>query len=357
MSISIAMATYNGARYLRPQLASLATQTRLPAELVVSDDGSTDGTLEVIRDFAATAPFEVRILEKDRRLGFSDNFLHAAMQCRGELVAFCDQDDVWLPAKLEAACRRIETDDSLLALHTLTKTDAEMNPMGLWTQGITGDAVCGQLELLPYKNGWGNSMLFRRELLELVRPEQRPRQPERPDLPLSHDSWIYVLADGLGRVSYIAEPLVLYRLHEAQTIGFDQSSRASRLARRLVLSVVNQRERYLFYQRMSELFGSISRGDSALAGPATAASILYGSLAEPLKDRLCTYDEPSLSARFRAFRRLERLGAAARLKHLVLGVSGLHKLAEGLAKGAPGAILAPGGRTVALPEMTAPSGR
>jgi glycosyltransferase involved in cell wall biosynthesis len=343
MSIAIAMATYNGAPYLRQQLASLATQTQLPAELVVSDDDSTDATLDIIRHFAKTAPFEVRILEKDRRLGFADNFLHAAGNCRAELIAFCDQDDVWLPAKLETACRRIETDGSLLAMHTLTKTDTDLNPVGLWTQGIAGDVVCSQLELLPYKNGWGNSMLFRRELLELVRPEQRPRQPEQPERPLSHDSWIYVLADGLGRVSHIADPLLLYRLHDTQTMGFERSGRAGRIARKLVLSVVNQRERYRFYRRMAELFGTIARGDSSFAGPAVAASVLYSSLAAPLKARLCVYDDPSLAERFRAFCCLSNLGATARLKHLVLGVSGVHKLAEELVNARPGAIIAPDG--------------
>ena len=89
------MATFNGDTYLSPQLQSLARQTLLPHELVVCDDGSTDRTLEIVRAFAADAPFPVRVHRNDEHLGFADNFLKAAVLCGGELIAFCDQDDVW----------------------------------------------------------------------------------------------------------------------------------------------------------------------------------------------------------------------------------------------------------------------
>ena len=95
------MATFNGERFLAEQLHSIADQIVTPAELVVSDDGSTDGTLAILQEFAQGAPFPVRVLPPHPRLGFADNFLHAVEACQCDLVALCDQDDVWNERKLE----------------------------------------------------------------------------------------------------------------------------------------------------------------------------------------------------------------------------------------------------------------
>src|SRR4051794_13032642 len=101
MKFSIAMTTFNGERYLREQLDSLSAQDRLPDELVVCDDGSSDGTLEMVRAFAASSPFEVRLVENDERLGVTGNLEKAISLCDGELIALCDQDDVWRSDKLQ----------------------------------------------------------------------------------------------------------------------------------------------------------------------------------------------------------------------------------------------------------------
>jgi glycosyltransferase involved in cell wall biosynthesis len=94
-TISIAMATYNGARFIREQLNSLAAQTELPSELVVTDDGSTDNTIEIVSEFARNAPFPVSVFPGNQRLGFRANFMNCASLCSGDLISFCDQDDVW----------------------------------------------------------------------------------------------------------------------------------------------------------------------------------------------------------------------------------------------------------------------
>ena len=86
------MATYDGAPFLQAQLASLDAQTRRPDELVLSDDGSRDDTLEIARSFAATASFPVRILEGPQR-GLAENFWFATSAAQGQLIAWSDQDD------------------------------------------------------------------------------------------------------------------------------------------------------------------------------------------------------------------------------------------------------------------------
>src|ERR687894_3003245 len=98
---SVAMCTYNGARFVAEQLASVAAQTRPPDELVVCDDGSTDETCRLVEEFAARAPFPVRLFVNERNLGSTRNFGRAVALCEGDLVALSDQDDVWHPEKLE----------------------------------------------------------------------------------------------------------------------------------------------------------------------------------------------------------------------------------------------------------------
>ena len=98
---SVAMCTYNGARFVAEQLESVAAQTRPPSELVVCDDRSTDGTARLVEQFAARAPFPVRLFVNERNLGSTANFGRAVTLAEGDLVALCDQDDVWRPEKLE----------------------------------------------------------------------------------------------------------------------------------------------------------------------------------------------------------------------------------------------------------------
>src|SRR6266851_3311364 len=123
MNISIAMCTYNGERFLQQQLDSIAQQTLLPAELVVCDDGSTDRTIEILEDFASSAPFAVRIHRNETNLGYRANFMKCAMFCSGDFIAFCDQDDVWRPDKLARQIDHFKNPTVLLSGHRAALID------------------------------------------------------------------------------------------------------------------------------------------------------------------------------------------------------------------------------------------
>ena len=330
MLISVALATYNGARYLQEQLESIAAQTLLPGELVISDDGSTDDTLSTVSFFAQTAPFPVRVLPRDQRRGFADNFLHCARSCHNELIAFCDQDDVWQPDKLAIGCSRLEADGSLLAIHRLILVNQNLQVQGVWTQGIEADAVFEPLVLDPYINGWGNTMLFRRELVSGIPYDHRPTQPEAHGRPMSHDFWIYTLAAALGRVSHITEPLILYRQHGNNAMGIDQAKSGSKTKAGRDFSLQRLRDRMVFYRRMAELFAEIAQSaEHRLSPAAQAAAERYTERYAPLAARFAIYDSPSLASRLRAFsamNRTQRLTAKSRIKALMFGVTGLHTL-------------------------------
>jgi glycosyltransferase involved in cell wall biosynthesis len=122
LSISVAMCTYNGSRFLPEQLASIARQTRQPDEMVVSDDGSTDATAEIVENFARSAPFPVRFIRNPRNLGSTKNFEQAIGLCSCDLIALSDQDDIWMPDKLARQAEMFELDPSLGGVFT----DAEL---------------------------------------------------------------------------------------------------------------------------------------------------------------------------------------------------------------------------------------
>lgn len=335
VSLSVAMATYNGAAFLDEQLQSLSRQTLLPDELVVSDDGSTDETLNLIRSYAATAPFPVRILDKAQRLGFADNFLHAAEQAHGELVALCDQDDVWLPTKLEHSVSRLLADDSLLSMHQLTMTDEAMKPIGQWDQGISGDRIIAPLAIDPL-SGWGNTMVFRRSLATLVPRSERPLDFLAGRL-LSHDTWLYILAVATGRVSHIAEPLILYRQHGTNVVGMQVPGLLGRLRSATTVPLSTYHGQTIFYEHLAAMFDRLAARDwtgerDGVGKAAAAAADRYRARGSRAATRAALHDGRTLGARLLAFRQLyvtPRVpsadgppGILSGIKDLGLGVTG-----------------------------------
>ena len=100
LKISVVLCTYNGERYLRQQLDSLLSQTRIPDEIIAQDDGSTDHTIDILQEYACRHP-NFRILQNMGEHGVNPNFFSALHQATGDLIAVCDQDDVWVATKLE----------------------------------------------------------------------------------------------------------------------------------------------------------------------------------------------------------------------------------------------------------------
>jgi glycosyltransferase involved in cell wall biosynthesis len=333
MSVSIALATYNGRTYIRDQLVSIAAQTEQPGELVVSDDGSTDDTLDIVREFARSASFQVIVLPPHEQLGFADNFLHAAAHCKHEYVMFCDQDDIWLPNKIERGFGRVKADGGLLSLHRMMLTDERLEPLDTFSQGIRGDNIFEALELEPYMTGWGNTMLFKRELATLVPRESRPKQPGMERL-LSHDTWIYTLAAALGRVSHINDHLILYRQHGTNVLGVRNGTLSEKWREWITAPVTRYRDREAFNRTMSEIFFKIAHCDNEKHSAAAAiAAKRYSERQQRVAARVAMFEAPTLLSRLHAFqtirsygrvkggRQLEKWLSAA--KDFALGVVGL----------------------------------
>lgn len=226
-SVSIALATYNGEKYIRRQLQSLASQTYVPAELVITDDGSRDRTLSIARDFAKTAPFPVHVHRNTKRLGFRGNFMKAASLCRSELIAFCDQDDVWYDHKIASCIEPFEDSEMVLVHHNADVVDANgvkkdsldrysTAPMALPLSLKMTDAIPGLTQI------------FRRELLRYSTLWPHSLDQRFPGEPMAHDQWFLFIASVLGKIGYVNRPLLAYYQHGNNTFGHATETTSNR---------------------------------------------------------------------------------------------------------------------------------
>jgi hypothetical protein len=218
-AISVAMATLNGVDYLGDQLDSIARQTRRPDELVICDDGSTDGTIDLIKNFARSAPFSVRLFENSARLGYRKNFIQAASLCQGELISFCDQDDVWQRSRLNRMAAAFDNPDVLLAFHNATVVDGRRAPIGQ-TFKFSKKRVYAPLELPPWTIVPGFSQVFRRSLLQHVDLHDQSVDMYCTTEPMPHDQWFLFVASLLGSIVYVPDRLAQYRQHGLNCSGW-----------------------------------------------------------------------------------------------------------------------------------------
>lgn len=222
--ISIALCTYNGEKFLSEQLESFSRQTRQPDELVVSDDCSTDNSTKIVEEFANRASFPVRLYRNEKNLRSTKNFEKAIELCTGDLIFLSDQDDVWMPEKLE----RIETEFDKNQSVGMVFSDAEIVDENL---GATGDLLWNFtfaeepreasrrgkfFEVLLSQNVvTGATLAFRAEL----RKNFTPIPENIPNL--IHDGWISLVIATASQVVFLDEPLIKYRQHSAQQLGID----------------------------------------------------------------------------------------------------------------------------------------
>ena len=333
LSISVAMATYNGARYIAEQLDSLARQTLKPFELVITDDGSTDKTLYLVEAFAKTAPFPVRIFSNSTRLGYADNFLRACSLCVGDLIAFSDQDDVWLDTKLELCSTEFIDPEVLLCVHSgeLWKDGVQT---GVKCPGYDRRQVYPPLTIYPLLSSYGFAMVVRRSLLTIT--DNGIRVPV--DDPMAHDQWMWFLSSIFGKIVLMPNVLVLYRQHDVNLFG--GVAPAPGTALRNVIAVRDHLTPARRERRAALLLETISSRTSELwrLRAKVGADFMY-RCATMNRSRSKLYrHRASFSYRAREFsvvllnggyslgQRAARLGMRAALKDAFLGVLGFAKV-------------------------------
>lgn len=205
VKISIAMAAYNGARYIERQLDSFAAQTLLPDEVVITDDGSTDATADIVAAFAKRAPFAVRYERNPERLGFNRNFERAMSLASGDIVFISDQDDVWYPEKIATVAAVMREDDTCLVV-----VNDQVIADGAGVE--TARTVLGNVRAMGRPDSWfgpGCCTAYSRRLAPVLFPF--------PGDVVAYDHWINVISDAVGARRICEAPLQMYRRHGANS--------------------------------------------------------------------------------------------------------------------------------------------
>ncbi len=221
--VAILMGTKNGARFLPEQLDSLVAQTHQNWVLIASDDGSADDTLRILKAYQAKWPAGKLIIKEGPKQGFCVNFLSMACDpsIKADYCAFCDQDDVWLPNKLEVAvgnivANQVHRDVTLPYLYCgrTAYVAFDLKPLGLSPFFVFPPSF---RNALIQSIAGGNTMVFNQRVKDML------ERVGVVDVP-SHDWWVYQLtsaADGL--VYYDKTPQILYRQHPSALIGGNSS--------------------------------------------------------------------------------------------------------------------------------------
>jgi len=238
--ISVCLATYNGAQFIEQQVRSVLAQISENDELIIADDGSTDSTVDKLLAFKDV---RIKIISGVSSLGIVKNFERALVEAKGDIIFLCDQDDVWLAGKVEACVNALET--SILVVTNCKVVDAELNTIAD-SFFYTRKSGAGILKNIAVNSYLGCCMAFNKRLLNFALPMPA-------NLPM-HDMWLGLIAESEGEVSFLPEPLLLYRRHSnnaSPTASKSHFSLLKKVSYRMTLSylllsrlIVNKLKRF-----------------------------------------------------------------------------------------------------------------
>ncbi len=231
-TISVALASYQGERFMEAQLDSILRQTLLPDEIVVSDGGSTDRTVALARGFLGAHPeLGGRVIADHRRLRVTQNFERAIAATTGDLIALCDQDDLWAPDRLQRDAAAFDEPSVQLVHSDARLVGVSGAPLGI---GLFAALGIGDEEIQALAGDAAFALLVRRNLVTgataMIRRELAVRAMPFPQ-EWVHDEWLAILAAASGRIHPIRRELVDYRQHGGNEIGVSTPSLRGRLAR------------------------------------------------------------------------------------------------------------------------------
>jgi glycosyltransferase involved in cell wall biosynthesis len=238
-TISVALCTRNGERFIAEQVGSILAQTRVPEEIVVSDDGSTDSTVAIIEAAVAEhraanpgAPIRLTVLRNETALGVVRNFEQAISATTGDLIALCDQDDRWRPGRVQLALDEFERRPELLLVYGNARL---IDDAGVPLRYSLFEALeIGENErqrirsdnafaaLMARNLVTGATTMIRRSLLAAALPF-----PEQ----WVHDEWLAAIAASTGSIDFLDEEIIDYRQHGANVIGARKLGFGDKVAR------------------------------------------------------------------------------------------------------------------------------
>jgi glycosyltransferase involved in cell wall biosynthesis len=341
ISVSVAMATYNGQKFIREQLDSLAAQQHLASELIITDDASSDKTVVIAEQFAKTAPFPVYVHRHVHRLGYRANFMRAASLCTSDVIAFCDQDDVWSPQKL-ALCIEPFQDPAVLLAHHNAEVVTEAGERLGSLDHLASAPMTPPLSLCPIRQmgaPLGFTEVFRRSILAFSSLWEMSLDYNDFTAPMAHDQWVFFIASVFGRIVYIDKELASYRQHGSNLFGWNGPSN---LLSSVTYLLDNPTSSLDALQQSAERCAEILQKTrwnltDVWHQRATMGAARYRFLADLYSARKRLYTSASLAARVKAFYRIAStsgyrpkwswgLGRQALVRDLCLGLPAGHLL-------------------------------
>lgn len=208
--VSIALCTYNGKDYIKEQLDSILVQTYPNLEVVIVDDCSSDGTIDILNHYKNKYPI-IKLYQNEENLGFIRNFEKAISLTSGELIACSDQDDIWISNKIEKMVNQMES--SVLIYSDSAYIDKNGNPLNKGVSDYRNLIEGRNLFVMDEDSGiWiaGHAALFKREILKFALPFNSY---------VNHDTWIVYAALLSGNIKAIPDKLTLYRQHGDNQVG------------------------------------------------------------------------------------------------------------------------------------------
>lgn len=219
--IDILLSTYNGEEYLNELLNSIINQTYFNWHLIIRDDGSIDSTQKIIDRFKVRFPYKISQIESKQNVGVIKSFEILMQHAVSDYIMFCDQDDVWLPAKIELTLNKmiqiekIYPDKPILIHSDLKVVDKQLNVISesFWHYSRIRPELLLDFDYLAVKNAvTGCTMMINKKVKKIL-PKSTPNT-------LMHDSWITLnMANELGIIAYIDTPTILYRQHDKNVLG------------------------------------------------------------------------------------------------------------------------------------------
>lgn len=297
--VSVALCTFNGAPYLREQLASIANQSLAVDEIVVADDGSSDDTISILTEASNRLP--IRLLPPQGHLGVAQNFARAMSSSTGHFLLLSDQDDVWNPQRVAAQVEALEADPGLLLVHSDARLiDATGRVLDgslldrLRADQPTRDALISGASLAPLLRRnlvTGATVALRRALVDTALPI-----PE----PWLHDEWLAMMAAIRGASRLLPDQLIDYRLHGLNEVGAHLVTLKVRLDR---LSEPRERRNIRLLARASTLAVRVPDDPTGMLGAKLAHEQVRSQYPRRHLMRLVPILKEALTGRYRQFGR------------------------------------------------------
>lgn len=248
--ISVAMTTYNGEKYLREQLDSLYSQTRIPDEIIVTDDLSSDNTVKILEEYKKSKGLKYFINKK--RLGVNKNFEKSVSLCSGDYISFCDQDDIWLPEKIEKSYLKLKEieKNGMPSLVKVNHIEINNNKEIIRCKKMKDSGVFTDTIFDFYLLGC--TMMFNKKMLNYILPF-----PETSVVVF--DAYSYYTSLIIGNQYRISEPLMYYRRHSSNVFGQYKKDFAAKKFLKTVIKWDRTKYFPFFYGRIAKRMEYISK--------------------------------------------------------------------------------------------------